>query len=578
MEKRWVIKEETEQPTMIKLIEELGVSKPIANVLGQRGITTFDEAKAYFRPNLNDLHDPFLMKGMKQAIDRIEKAIANEENILIYGDYDVDGTTAVSLVYSFLSREYERIGYYIPDRYKEGYGISIQGVDFSIDNSFSLVISLDCGIKAVDEIAYAKENGVDFIVCDHHTTPKILPDAIILNPKQIDCSYPFKELCGCGVGFKLVQALNQLRGGTMDDISNLLDLLVVAIGADVVSMSGENRILASCGLELLNSHPRIGFKRLLDLAHQEGSLTVRDVVFTLAPRINAAGRIESGNQAVQLLLAETDEEVESISKQINVHNETRKGLDREITEEALKMIELEKEFADLKATVVFKEDWHKGVVGIVASRLIETHYRPTIVLTESNGKIVGSARSVKGFNIYEAINQCSNLLEQFGGHFYAAGLTMDPANLTEFRVRFCEIVAGTITDEQLVPEIEIDAEIDFRDIFEHQRGGIPKFYRILRQIAPFGPDNVNPIFISRRVKDTSYSRILKDEHLKLNVYQEEYEDIKLNGIAFGLGYWLKKMQHQAVDIVYTLEENHWQGSSSLQLRVLDIRLSDRIIS
>lgn len=574
MEKRWVIKEETEQQTIIELIEELGVSKPIANVLGQRGISTFEQAKAYFRPNLEELHDPFLMKGMNEAVDRIEEAISNHENILIYGDYDVDGTTAVSLLFSYLHQDYEQIGYYIPDRYSEGYGISMQGVDFAINNSFSLIVSLDCGIKAVAEISYAKENGVDFIVCDHHTTPKVLPPAIILNPKQDDCPYPFKELCGCGVGFKLVQAIHEARGRDTDEILHLLDLLVVAIGADVVSMSGENRILASFGLALLNTEPRIGFKRLLELAHKEGTLTVRDVVFSLAPRINAAGRIESGNQAVELLLAKTEEEVASISKLINVHNETRKGLDREITEEALKMIDLEKEFADLKATIVFKKEWHKGVVGIVASRLIETHYRPTIVLAESNGKIVGSARSVKGFNIYEALNECADLLDQFGGHFYAAGMTLDPSNLTEFRLRFCEVVANRIQDHQLIPEIEIDAEIDFRDIFEHQRGGIPKFYRILRQIAPFGPDNENPIFISRHVKDTSYSRVLKEEHLKLNVYQEEYKDIKLNGIAFGMGHWLKKMQDHPIDIVYTLEENHWQGRSSLQLMVLDIRLSE----
>ena len=573
MEKRWVIKAETEQQTLIKLIEEVGVSKPIANILGQRCISNFEEAKNFFRPDLKNLHDPFLMYGMEKAVNRIEEAIATGENILVYGDYDVDGTTAVSLVFSYLHREYEQIGYYIPDRYKEGYGISMQGIDFAIDNSFSLVIALDCGIKAIEEIAKAKAEGVDFIVCDHHTPGEEIPDCIILNPKQNLCSYPYPELSGAGIGFKLVQALNQIRNEGFEEIEDLLDLLVVSIGADVVPISGENRIMAFHGLARLNENPRIGFAKLLELANKQGNLSMQDVIFSLAPRINAAGRIDSGNKAVELLLAQSETEVNEISANINSYNETRKGLDKEITAEALEMIKLQEEFVHLKSTVLFKEDWHKGVVGIVASRVQETYYRPTIILTESNGMAVGSGRSVKGFNIYDAIDACSDLLDRYGGHFHAAGLSLPMENLTEFKVRFTEVVNSTISDNLLVPEIEIDAEIDFRDIFENQLGGIPKFFRILRQLAPFGPENPNPIFVSRNVKNTGYSRVLKDEHLKLHLYQEEYPNLKLSGIAFGLGHLFPKIENQTFDIVYSLEENHWQGSSSLQLMVKDIQPS-----
>ncbi|MCB9225381.1 MAG: single-stranded-DNA-specific exonuclease RecJ [Crocinitomicaceae bacterium] len=576
MEKRWVIKAEPERETVAKLIEELGVSRPIAVILAQRGIHTFQEAKAFFRPEIQDLHDPFLMKGMQDAVNRIEQAIASNENILVYGDYDVDGTTAVALMYSFLTRDYEQVGYYIPDRYSEGYGISQAGIEFAEDNSFSLVIALDCGIKEVELIAEAKNRGVDFIVCDHHTPGAVIPDAIILNPKQKDCYYPYKELCGCGVGFKLIQAINQSRNQEIDTIFEYLDLVMVAIGADIVPMTGENRILAYYGLHVLNNTPRIGFQRLLELANKTGELSVTDVVFSIAPRINAAGRIESGNQAVQLLLAKTFEEVDEISKTINAHNETRKGLDKEITDEALKMIQEDDWLLNATSTVVFNETWHKGVVGIVASRLTETYYRPTIVLTESNGFAVGSARSVKGFNIYEAIDQCSDLLTQFGGHFYAAGLTMELENVVPFKLKFNEIVAASISKKQLVPEIEIDCAIDFRDIFEEQRSSIPRFYRVMKQLAPFGPGNMRPVFVSRNVKDTGSSRILKDEHLKLSIMQEDYPDIVMNGIAFGMSEWYTSLQEGLVDIVYTIEENYWNGNVSLQLMVKDIRKSKPI--
>ena len=573
MEKRWVIKDDPEREVVVKLIEEVGVSRPVANILAQRGIKTFDEAKSFFRPEISGLHDPFLMKGMEKAVDRIELAIAANENILIYGDYDVDGTSSVALLYSFIAAEYDQIGYYIPDRYNEGYGISAAGIEFAEDNSFSLIVALDCGTKAVKLIAEAKAKGIDFIVCDHHMPGPELPDAILLNPKQSGCDYPYKDLCGCGVGFKLVQAINQTRGKELDDVYHLLDLVMVAIGADIVPMTGENRILAYYGLHLLNQTPRVGFEALLKLANKTGELSVTDVVFSIAPRINAAGRIDSGNKAVQLLLAETFEDVDQISKLINTHNETRKGLDREITQEALQMIEKDEWLLNATSTVVFNKDWHKGVVGIVASRLIESYYRPTVVLTESNGKAVGSARSVHGFNVYEAINECSDLLEQFGGHFYAAGMTLDLDQVVPFKLKFDQVVARTITDEQLVPEISIDCEVDFRDIFEEQRGGIPRFYRILKQIGPFGPENKRPVFVSRAVKDTGSSRILKDEHLKLVLMQEDYPGLVLNGIAFGQAEWFDTLKAGPIDIVYTLEENHWNGSSSLQLMIKDIRKS-----
>jgi len=578
MEKRWVIKESPPVEAVTKLIEEVGVTRPVATILAQREIYTFDQAKAFFRPEIAELHDPFLMKDMEAAVNRIEQAIAANENILIYGDYDVDGTTAVALMYSYLATDYDQIGYYIPDRYKEGYGVSEAGIEFAIDNSFSLIIALDCGIKAVDKIAMAKDNGVDFIICDHHTPGETLPDAIILNPKQKDCEYPYKELCGCGVGFKLAQGLNQARGGEIEAVYHLLDLVMVAIGADIVPVDGENRILAYYGIHLLNNTPRVGFEALLKLANKTGELSVTDVVFTIAPRINAAGRIDSGNKAVKLLLAETFEEVDEISKLINTHNETRKGLDREITAEALKMIEEDEWLMGAKSTVVFNEGWHKGVVGIVASRLMESYYRPTIVLTESYGKAVGSARSVRGFNVYNALLECSDHLEQFGGHFYAAGMTMDLEQVVPFKLKFNEVVASTIQKNQLVPEIEIDCEIEFRDIFEEQRSGIPRFYRILKQIAPFGPENLRPVFVSRAVKDAGGSRILKDEHLKLQLVQNEYPELKLNAIAFGMAdYWHLLQDGGFVDVVYTVEENHWNGNSTLQLMVKDIRKSRRIL-
>jgi len=573
MEKKWVLKKETSQQTLIKLIEEIGVSRPLANILGQREIHNFEEAKSFFRPKIETLHNPYLMLNMAAAVDRIEQAILQNENILVYGDYDVDGTTAVALMYEYLIKDYTQVEYYIPDRYKEGYGISKMGVDFAIDNSFTLVIALDCGIKAMEVIKYAKENKVDFIVCDHHLPGEELPNAIILNPKQKECNYPFKELSGCGVGFKLIQALNEKRNLPFDDLIPMLDLVMVSIGADIVSMTGENRVLAYFGLELLNKKPRIGFKKILELANTKGNLSIMDVVFSIAPRINAAGRIDSGNMAVALLIAQTENEVTEVSQLINVHNETRKGLDREITKEALAKIEKDDWLLNAKSTVVFNSTWHKGVVGIVASRLIEKHYKPTIVLTESNGEVVGSARSVKGFNIYEAIAECSDLLTQFGGHYFAAGLTMSVDNVAAFKLKFEAVAQNQLTPDMLIPEIEIDTEIDFRDIFESQLGGIPKFYRILKQLAPFGPDNMAPVFVSRQVKDTGYSRLLKDEHVKLSIRQDEFPEIIIDAIAFGFGHLISRILKEPFDLVYTISENFWRGKTTLQLMVKDIRFN-----
>jgi len=576
----WQYQKFNQQENLIQLIEDLDISTPLAKLLIERGITNYESAKQFFRPELSGLHNPFLMKNMDNAVNRIQDAIANNENILIYGDYDVDGTTAVALMYQYLYSFTQQIAYYIPDRYKEGYGVSDAGIDFAIDNDITLIIALDCGIKAVSKVKRAKENGVDFIICDHHTPADILPDAIILNLKQKDCKYPFKELCGCGVGFKLVQAINDTMALPFSEIEYLLDLVMVAIGADIVSVMGENRVMAHFGLKKLNEQPRIGFKELLKLAKKDGVLTVTDVVFTLAPRINAAGRIKTGNKAVELLLTDTIEEALKIGKQINEYNTERRTLDKEITAEALNQIKNDEWLLSAKSTVVFNKTWHKGVIGIVASRLIQTYYRPTIVLTESNGQAVGSARSVKNFNVYDAIEQCSDLLTQFGGHFYAAGLTMPVENVPAFKLKFNAVVTDSITKEQTQSKIEIADNIDFRDIFEAERNAIPKFYRVLKQFAPFGPDNMHPVFVTKNVELVGEARVLKDEHIKCVLKQEEYPDIQIDAIGFKLGHFYSKIQKQShsnipikFDIAYTIEENNWKGKTTLQLMLKDIKVN-----
>jgi len=574
MKNIWQFQQFNQQEELVKLIEDLDISTSLAKILLDREITNFDAAKSFFRPQLEELHDPFLMKGMDDAVNRIQDAIANDEKIMIFGDYDVDGTTAVALMYQYLTNFTQNLTYYIPDRYKEGYGVSDIGIDFAIDNDITLIIALDCGTKAVEKVKRAKKNKVDFIICDHHTPGETIPDAILLNPKQKGCNYPFKELSGCGVGFKLAQAINDTMALPFSEIEYLLDLVMVAIGADIVSVMGENRVMAYYGLKKLNEQPRVGFKELLKLAKKEGKLTVTDVVFTIAPRINAAGRIKTGNKAVELLLTDTVEAAEVIGKEINNYNTERRVLDKDITEQALNQIRNDEWLLNAQSTVVFNKSWHKGVVGIVASRLIETYYRPTIVLTESNGQAVGSARSVKDFNVYNAIEQCSDLITQFGGHFYAAGMTMPVENVPAFKLKFNQVVSDTITKEQQQSKIEITDVIEFRDIFEAERNVIPKFYRVLKQFSPFGPDNMHPVFVSKNVEISGSARLLKDEHLKLKLMQADYPDIEIDAIGFGLGEFYNQVQNKTFDIAYTIDENNWRGKSTLQLMIKDIKIND----
>ena len=562
MKKQWNIKPKANEQLVAELQESLGVAKIVAELLVQRGITTFETAKTFFRPDLSHLYDPFLMKDMDFAVTRLSTAIQQDENILVYGDYDVDGTTAVSLMYSFIKSIHEKVEYYIPDRYNEGYGVSFQGVDYAANNQFSLIIALDCGIKAVDKVDYASEKGIDFIICDHHRPGDSVPKAIaVLDPKQSDCLYPYKELSGCGVGFKLIQAYCQKSKIPFEKVIPYLDLLVVSIAADIVPITGENRVLAHYGLQQLNTNPRIGLKALMEVSDRDKSFTISDVIFGLAPRINAAGRIEHAETAIELLVQEDIELARAKAQALNQHNLKRRELDQIITEEALKMI-----VADAKSTVVFHPDWHKGVVGIVASRLIESHYRPTIVLTENNGKLAGSARSVKGFDVYDAIDACSEYVEQFGGHKYAAGLTLKKEKLEAFTAKFESVVSDTIQEDMLIPQVSIDAALSLADI-DH------KLYRILRQMAPFGPGNMSPIFMSKQVVDTGYGRKIGQEqtHLKLSVTDANRSQF-LDCIGFGMADEFELIKDgQQFDIAYALEENEWNGNVNLQLRLKDIR-------
>ncbi|MEQ8623569.1 MAG: single-stranded-DNA-specific exonuclease RecJ [Vicingaceae bacterium] len=568
MEKRWSLKEKAEEKKIQELSDQLnGLNKTLCNLLIQRGIETYQKAKAFFRPSLSALHDPFLMKDMSKAVTRIQTAIKQKEHILIYGDYDVDGTTSVALVYSFLREVYPNLSYYIPDRNKEGYGISKQGIDFAFDKEISLIIALDCGIKAVEKVAYANKKNIDFIICDHHLPGEELPKAhAILDPKQKDCNYPFKELSGCGVGFKLMQAFAEKENIPIKQLHNKLDILAVSICADIVPIVGENRILTHFGLKKLNSNPQAGFKAMLEIANvKKKELTVTDVVFTLAPRINAAGRIESGNKAVEAMLSADAELALESGNYINIQNNERRNFDQAITQEALAMIEADDKLVKQKTTVLFKEDWHKGVIGIVASRCIETYYRPTIILTESNGKASGSARSVKDFSVYEALEQCSELLEQFGGHKYAAGMTMAKENIPAFQAKFEEVVAASIPDKLLIPEIEIDAELELSEISA-------KFYQILKQFAPYGPENMSPLFLTKHVIEKGAARIVGKNHLKLEIVDPKNPAYFYPAIGFNLGDKIDLIkQQQAFDVVYSIEENEWNGKISLQLNVKDIR-------
>ena len=561
MGKRWEIKK-ADSSLVKDLAKELNVSEIVAHLLVLRGITTFQDAKLFFRPEIEHLHNPFLMKNMQQAVARIEDAIAKNQKILVYGDYDVDGTTSVAMMYSFLKKFNQNIEYYIPCRYEEGYGISLKGIDYAKDNNFALIIALDCGIRAVNQVDYANEKNIDFIICDHHTPGEKTPNAIaVLNPKQSDCDYPFKELSGCGVGFKLIQAYCESNSIAFTEIVEFLDLLTVSIGADIVPMTGENRVLAFYGLKQINSQPRIGLKALMDAAAKTKELTISDVVFGIAPRINAAGRIDHAKKAVEILVETDYEKVKSFADGIEENNKTRRNLDQSITKEALEMINENK-----KSTVVFSENWHKGVVGIVASRLIENHYKPTIVLAEKEGILTGSARSVHDFDLYEAISKCSHLCEKFGGHKYAAGLSIKKENLQEFINAFEIAVSETITDDQLSPKIEIDMEIDINNVDD-------KLFRIIKQFSPFGPQNLSPFFVSRNVVDNGYGKQIGADksHLRINA---KTTSGSLAGIGFGMGEFFKSIKdYQEFDICYSINENEWNGRKSLQLMIRDLQVN-----
>lgn len=564
MQQRWTLKQNPEKSKVNKLQEALKIDPSIAHLLVQRGIETFEQAKAFFRPSLSNLHDPYLMKDMDKAVNRIQRAIANKENILVYGDYDVDGTTSVSLVSTYLKIKYDLVHTYIPDRYDEGYGISYKGIDFASNNDFTLIIALDCGIKALEKIDYAKTKGIDFIICDHHRPGDEIPKAIaVLDPKRIDCEYPFKELCGCGVGFKLIQALAQNEGKTANDLLPYLDLVATAIGADIVPINGENRILAYYGLQIINTNPRPGIKAILDQVKKK-QFTITDVVFIVAPRINAAGRMKHGNFAVALLSEQNKDLAIDYAKNIETYNHDRRETDKQITKEALKQIEEQKE-QNRSTTVVYHETWHKGVIGIVASRLIETYYRPTIVFTKSGDKLAASARSVKGFDVYNAIEACGEHIEQFGGHKYAAGLTLKEENYKAFKLTFEAIVAKTIDKKLLTPEIQIDTQINLNAI-------TPKFYRVLKQLAPYGPANMTPVFMSTDLTDTGYGKCVGEDKTHIRLTAKQPDSNSIVGIGFGLGDRFEIISNQKpFKAVYSIDENEWQGNVSLQLKLKDIK-------
>lgn len=593
MKKNWVITEKGDEQVVNNLAQELDINKHIANLLVQRGVRTFEEARSFFRPELSHLHDPFLMKDMDKAVSRIQKAIRQKEKILVYGDYDVDGTTAVSLVYSFLKKIGADLDFYIPNRYSEGYGISKQGIDFAAENNFKLVIALDCGIKAVDKIEYAKTKNVEFIIGDHHRPGDVLPAAVaVLDPKREDCSYPFKELSGCGVGFKLIQAIAQNKQIPFKQLEEYLDLVAISIAADIVPLTGENRVLAFFGLKRINTAPRKGVEAILKYTSVRKSrprnlnraqevfdkpLGISDLVFQVGPRINAAGRIESGKESVRLLVSKTQEEADIIADQINDLNTERRSLDSKITEEALAMLENDPEEKNKKSNIVYKSDWSKGVIGIVASRLIENYYKPSIVFTESNGLLTASCRSVHGFDIYDAIESCKDHLEHFGGHTYAAGLSIKPENLEAFSNCFEKYVQENITEASLTPQIKIDLELSLNDLNQ-------KFYRVLKQFAPFGPGNMLPVFQTNELIDTGKSRIVGEKHIKLDVVNKNTSGYPVAGIAFqqadkfgliksGSDYYKNQSsENQAVfNLCFALEENEWNGVRNLQLNVKDIK-------
>ncbi len=564
MEKRWKILK-ADKAKAQALQKALMINPVLCNILTERGFDDFDKSKQYFRPELSQLHDPMLMKDMAKALERISIAFEKKEKILVFGDYDVDGTTSVACMYKFLSKIYDPslLDFYIPHRYREGYGISKIGIDFAKENNFALIISLDCGIKSVDLIAYAKQIGIDFIVCDHHLPDEEIPAAIaILNPKQQDCHYPYKELCGCGVGFKLITALARELNIDEEHYYCYLDLVAVAIAADIVPMTGENRIMAYYGLKKINSDPNPGIKALITLGGIQKALSINNVVFVIAPRVNAAGRMDDAKKAVQLFIEDDDTKAFEFAEMLHSDNTDRKEADRSITAEALEIINTDPILKNKKTTVVFKNHWHKGVVGIVASRLIETYYRPTVVLTESNGIATGSARSVPGFNLYEAIHACREYLLGYGGHFAAAGLSLLPEHIEAFTNKFEEVVSGSIPDHLLIPEIIIDAEINFKELNQN-------FFNIICQMEPFGPENMRPVFIAKNVLNTGYSKVAKEQHIRFVVKQDIFS---ITGIGFNLAEKFPLLQ-KPVDIVFTIDENEWNGNKNLQLKVIDLRHS-----
>ncbi len=568
MEKKWVIKDKADTAVVKQLAGAMGVSDALANLMVQRNITSAGEANAFFKPSLDYLHDPFLMKDMNIAVDRISTAVKKNEKILVYGDYDVDGTTAVALMYSFLKEQYPNVLYYIPDRYKEGYGVSLKGLDFAADNNCKLIITLDCGIKAVEKVKYASSKGLDVIICDHHYPGEEIPGALaVLDPKQASCNYPYKHLSGCGVGFKLICAYSKIQGISFSDITHYLDLVAVSIASDIVPLTGENRILAYYGLKQLNEYPRTGLKEIIREAEVSRALTIEDVVFKIGPRINAAGRMEAGSKAVDLLVSDDKHHASGISKEINSFNIERRNVDRIITTEAMKMIADSQRHGNARTTVLYNPTWKKGVIGIVASRLIETYYRPTVILTESNGFATGSARSVQGYDLYQAIEACSDLLESFGGHMYAAGLTLKKENIDPFRKKFEEYVTNTISEEQLVPRVFIDTELSFAEINED-------FYGTMSLFQPFGPENMSPVFVSRNVYDTGSGRMVgsSGEHLKLDLCQEETCQRGISAIAFNQANHFEYIRNGLpFDVCYSLEMNEFRGTKNLQLNIKDIK-------
>lgn len=574
-EKIWIMKPASDAETVSRLSSELGIDPVLSELLVQRGINTFQEARSFFRPDLSDLHDPFLMTDMEKAVERVHKAIMQREKILVYGDYDVDGTTAVSLVYSFLSRLTKEVDFYIPERYDEGYGVSYKGIDWASENGFNLIITLDCGIKANEKVEYASSKGIDMIICDHHLPENELPAAVaVLDPKREDCHYPFDDLSGCGVGFKLVQAYSQKHGIAFETLIPLLDLLVVSIASDLVSVTDENRILAHYGLKQLNTHPREGLLAMIQLSGlEQPHITIDDIVFKIGPRINAAGRMESGRIAVELLTASDVDEAIRIGNEINEHNNERKNIDRRITQEALDMVRSGNCLSGGNATIVYNPEWHKGVVGIVASRLVEAFYKPTIVFTKSNGFVTGSARSVHGFDLYDAIESCSDLLENFGGHLYAAGLTLKEENLPHFCERIEKFISKAIIPAMQTPTVDVDARLNFSQI-------TPKFLRILKQFQPFGPGNSSPVFLTENVYDNGNGRKVGAEggHLKLELIQESHPYHHISAIAFNMSSFFEHIKAgNPIDVCYSIVENYYRGTANTQLRVKDLHERDEIL-